>query len=67
MGFALMELYGGEMPAEGNIIVGDFENFGRADVYNLSNDSQATIYVADFWLNRTKVVEEFIKHCPKSR
>lgn len=65
MGFALLEWYGGPKPTEGDILVGNFESFGKTELYNFTQDSDFTVWVEDFWLNRQKVTEAFGQHCPK--
>lgn len=65
MGFALLEWYGGPRPVEGDVLVGDFESYGRSSIYNFTQDTDFTVWVEDFWLTRPKVMEEFGQRCPK--
>lgn len=63
MGFAILEWYGGNEPAKGDVIVGDFESYGLKDLYNLQADSETRAYVDDYWLSRDRAAEKFAEKC----
>ncbi|HXF49068.1 MAG TPA: hypothetical protein VNL73_06550 [Verrucomicrobiae bacterium] len=62
-GFALLEWYGGNDPYKGDIIVGDFEEFGFQDIYNITADSELRVWVEDYWLSKEDAVEKYFEHC----
>jgi len=63
MGYALLEWYGGNDPSKGDVLVGDFETYGMKDIYNLSADAETQVWVEDFWLSKSRVIEEYYDKC----
>lgn len=63
MGYALLEWYGGSDPDEGDIIIGNFESFGFKDIYNLTADSELSVWVEDYWLSWKDVIKLYIEYC----
>ena len=62
-GFSLLEWYGGNDPSEGDVIVGDYEAYGMKDIYNLTADSETTVWVEEFWLSKSSVIEQYYDQC----
>lgn len=63
MGYALLEWYGGNDPSEGDVMVGDYESYGMKEIYNVTADSEAKVWVEEFWLSEDRVIEELREHC----
>jgi hypothetical protein len=49
--YAVLEWYGGALPARGDVIVGNFESFGFKDVFNATQDRSMRVWVEDYWLS----------------
>jgi hypothetical protein len=62
--FALLEWYGGHDPAEGDAVAGDFETYGMKDIFDLTADAETQVWVEDFWLSRSDVIEKYWGKCP---
>lgn len=62
-GYALLEWYEGSIPRKGDIIVGDLESYGFKDIYNLTADSDLTVWVEDYWLTRDEAMEKYFEEC----
>jgi len=63
MGYALLEWYGGNDPSEGDTLVGDFESYGMKDIYNISADSETTVWVEDYMLSKSSAIEKYYDKC----
>jgi hypothetical protein len=63
MGYVLLEWYGGNDPSEGDTLVGDYESYGMKDIYNISVDSETKVWVEDFWLSKSSVLEKYYDKC----
>jgi hypothetical protein len=63
MGYSILEWYGGNDPSEGDMIVGDFESYGFADLHNTTKDIELRVWVEDYWLSRDRAIEEWWEHC----
>jgi hypothetical protein len=63
MGYTILEWYGGNNPSRGDVLTGDFETYGMKDVYNLSANAETKVWVEDFWLSQTKVIEKYNDKC----
>ena len=63
MGYAILEWYGGNDPDEGDVIVGNFESYGMINIYNLTADSELTVWVEDYWLSKSRAIEEYYDKC----
>lgn len=61
MGYAILEWYGGNDPAEGDVIVGDIDSYGFKELYNVTRDTSMRVYVEDYMLGRTSLTEKFFK------
>lgn len=62
-GYVLLEWYGGNDPDEGDIIVGNFESYGFKDIYNLTADSELRVWVEDYMLSKSSVIEKYFDKC----
>ena len=62
-GYAILEWYGGNDPDEGDVIVGNFESYGMMDIYNLTADSELTVWVEDYWLSKSRAIEKYYDKC----
>ena len=63
MGYALLQWYGGNLPSNGDEIVGDIEMYGMKDIYNLSNSASTKVWVEEFWLSKSRVLEKLADKC----
>jgi hypothetical protein len=61
--YALLEWYGGHEPGKDDIIVGDYESYGFKDVFCLTDDEEMRVYVEDYLLSRSSVIEEYFERC----
>ena len=62
-GYAILEWYGGNDPSEGDVLVGDFETYGMKDIYNLTADDETSVWIEDFWLSKSRAIEEYYEEC----
>ena len=62
-GFALLEWYGGYTPDQGDVIVGDFESYGMKDIYDVTADSDTTVWVEDYFLSQEDAASQYIEQC----
>ena len=62
-GFYLLEWYSGYDPSEGDLIVGDIGSYGFKDVYYPKQDRTGRVYVEDYLLSESSVIEEYNDQC----
>ena len=62
-GYAILEWFGGNDPQEGSKMVGDFESYGMKTIYNASRGSEAKVWVEDYFLSKTSVIEKMREFC----
>ncbi len=62
-GFALLQWFGGNDPSEGDVLVGDFESYGFKDIYNVTADAEVRVWVDNYMLSKTRVVEKYLDKC----
>ncbi len=62
-GYALLEWFGGNDPSEGDVMVGDYETYGMKEIYNVTADTEAKVWVEDFWLSKDSLIEKIREHC----
>jgi hypothetical protein len=63
MGYALLQWYGGKLPSNGDEIVGNFEMYGMKDIYNISRSGSTKVWVEEFWLSKSRVLEKLADKC----
>lgn len=63
LGYALLEWYGGNDPNEGDVMDGDYESYGMKTIYNVTADSEARVWVEDYWLSKNRVIEKYFDKC----
>ncbi len=63
MGLTVLEWFGGNDPARGDLLAGDFESYGMHDAYNLTADSDLTVWVEDYWLSVDQALETLSQNC----
>ena len=63
MGFAILEWYGGNDPSKDETLAGDFESYGMKDIYNISADAETKVWVEDYWLSKSRMIEKFYEKC----
>jgi hypothetical protein len=66
MGYALLQLWSftAYEPQEGDLIVGEFESYGFKEVINLTRKISYRVWVDDYFLSSTRVVEKYLRRCP---
>ena len=62
-GYTLLEWYGGNDPSEGDTLVGDFESYGMKTIYNITADRETRVWVEDFWLSESSVINQYNDKC----
>ncbi len=62
-GYYLLEWYGGYDPSVGDVIVGDIASYGMKDVYYPRVDREGRVYVDDYMLSKTRVIEKYREKC----
>jgi|TARA_B100000315_G_C14130314_1_gene386590 hypothetical protein len=62
-GYAILEWFGGNDPSEGSRIVGDFESYGMPNIYNKTANSEGKVWVEDYWLSRSRVMDKMQEFC----
>jgi hypothetical protein len=63
MGYSLVEWYGGAIPDKGDILYGEFEQYGFQDVYNSTKDEEMRIWVEEYWLDLEDALEALLEEC----
>jgi len=61
-GLALLEWYGGNTPSKGDVIVGDYESYGMKKLYNLTKDSETSVWVDNFCYSRIEASKSFMRN-----
>ena len=61
--YVLLEWHGGNIPNKGDIVVGDFESYGFANLYNLTADSELQVWIEDYWLWKEDALEQYFEYC----
>lgn len=56
-GCAVVEWYGGDIPSEGDELVGNLDSYGFKDVYNISSKRKTRVYVEDYLLGEDDAIE----------
>lgn len=63
MGFALLQWFGGAVPSRGDVLTGDYESYGMKDIYNITQDAETKVWVANFWTSKDRVFERYFEKC----
>jgi hypothetical protein len=63
LGYILAEWYGGNLPAEGDVLVGELNSYGFKDIYNLTSDASSRLYIDDYMMSRSRVTERLRDKC----
>ncbi len=62
-GFYLLEWYGGHDPDVGDVIVAKLGSYGFKDVYYSKPGADGRVYVDDYLLSQSSVVDQFRQKC----
>ena len=62
-GFYLLEWYGGHDPSVGDVLVGDIDGYGFKDVFYEPNGLTGRVYVDDYQLSKSSVIEKYTEKC----
>lgn len=63
MGYVLAEWFGGSTPAKGDTLIGDLEAFGLKDLYISNQDAKVRVWIDDYMLSQSRVVEKLRAKC----
>ena len=55
--YTLIEWYGGCLPSEGDILVGNLKSYGFKDIYNVSKEREMRAYIEDYLLSKEDAIE----------
>lgn len=61
--YDLLERYGGHDPDKDDVLVGKFESYGMADIYDETADEELKVWVEDYALTRTDALEKLADKC----
>lgn len=61
--YSLLEWYGGRTPSTGDRVYGSITGFGFKDIYTGVSPSKTRIWVEDYWLSRSSVIEQYVEKC----
>ena len=62
-GYDLLEWYGDYEPDKGDVLIGAYESYGFHDVYDETVDQNSRVYTEDYWLSKSRALEELAEHC----
>ena len=62
-GYFLLEWYGGYEPSVGDTLIGDLRSYGFKDVFYPKQGQQGRVYVDDYLLSRSSVIEKYVEKC----
>jgi len=65
-GYDLLEWYGGRIPVDGDVLVGDIHSYGFKDLYaipTLGNVQSSRAWIEDYFLTADSVAQKFIDKC----
>lgn len=63
MGYVLAEWFGGSVPYEGDTLIGELESYGMKEIYILNRKSDTRLWIEDYMLSRSRVVEKLTNKC----
>lgn len=61
--YALLEWYGGYDPDVEDTLVGGYESYGFKDIYDTTAEQDVRVWVEDYWLSRSRVIEKYQDKC----
>lgn len=62
-GYDVLEWYGGSDPDKGDVLSGNFEEYGMHDIQDSTLDDTVTVWVEDYWLSKADALEKLVEHC----
>jgi hypothetical protein len=62
-GYILMEWYGGDDPTRGDTIIGNLHSYGFEDIHNITSGSEGRVWIDDYMLSRSRVLEKLADKC----
>ncbi|HBZ57877.1 MAG TPA: hypothetical protein DEO49_01825 [Sutterella sp.] len=62
-GFALVEHAEGPTPSADDVIVGDFESYGKKQLFNRTSRERIEGWVVDFWLAQDEAMQMYLEQC----
>ena len=62
-GYALLEWMGGYTPIAGDEVVGEFETFGRQEIYRVGDGRETQVWVQDYWMSARAAAEAYVERC----
>lgn len=61
--YSLLEWYGGRIPSTGDRVYGPITGFGFKDIYTSASQSKTRVWIEDYWLSESSVVEKYVDKC----
>jgi hypothetical protein len=61
--YDLLEWYGGHDPDKDDVIVGKFETYGMADIYDETADEELRVWVEEYSLAKEDALEKLADKC----
>ena len=62
-GFALVEHAEGPTPSADDVIVGDFESYGKKQLFNRTSRERIKGWVVDYWLAQDEAMQMYLEQC----
>lgn len=62
-GYDVLEWYGDHDPDKGDVMIGNYEEFGFHDIYDETADESTRIYTEDYQLSKTDALEKLTDEC----
>jgi hypothetical protein len=62
-GCCIFEWFGGNAPVEGDILRGYLDSYGFQNAYNVTQKTDITAYVEEYWLDREEAIEKLSGTC----
>jgi hypothetical protein len=63
MGYLLANHYGGQMPINGDYVVGELDEYGIKYVWDLRSDSSFEIYIENYMMSKQSVIDKLNEKC----
>ena len=61
--YVLLEWFGGTDPDKGDMLAGDFQSYGMKTIHDLTSDSEVTVWVEDYQLDKEDALEKLTEKC----
>ena len=62
-GYSLLETVGADTPDKDDEVVGTLNEYGSCDIYDITTDSEISVYVDDFYLTEEDALDQLVENC----